>query len=168
MCGYAYRTHGSADFRLVTSSTKEQLEKLQESEEAKISGKFKSKIEAASKKVTKADLAHTEAAEGPAKEGAEQQLDVLRAARDGLVAEREQALEAVAAKFQHMLEVVATHACERACGRNCCAPLLLCLRSSVHCTLHQLCSMDAAGACSDGCQTGGDQGEGTGCPRCVV
>eukprot|EP00966_Prymnesium_polylepis_P192854 4469942-Prymnesium_polylepis.1 len=62
LVGYAYRSAGAADFKLVNNSTKEQLESLAISEKAKATGRFTAKIEAATRKVAKIDLDHSEAA----------------------------------------------------------------------------------------------------------
>ena len=105
LVGYAYRQAGSADFKLVSNNTKEQIEALACTEEAKVTGKFTAKIEAATRKVAKIDLAHSEAEPGPAKEGLAVQLQALRDARDGLVTQRSAAKEEVEAKYAKMLEV---------------------------------------------------------------
>ena len=105
LVGYAYRQAGSADFKLVSNNTKEQIEALACTEEAKVTGKFNAKIEAATRKVAKIDLAHSEAEPWPAKEGLAVQLQALRDARDGLVTQRSAAKEEVEAKYAKMLEV---------------------------------------------------------------
>ena len=74
LVGYAYRTAGSADFKLVSNNTKEQLESLGLTEKAKVMGRFTAKIDAATRKVAKFDLEHAEAEPGPAKEGLAAQL----------------------------------------------------------------------------------------------
>ena len=105
LVGYAYRKAGSADFKIVSNSTKEQLESLAISEKAKAMGRFTAKIEAATRKVAKVDLDHSEAAAGPAKEGLALALQAARATRDGLVAQRAEAEQEVEAKYAKMLEV---------------------------------------------------------------
>jgi hypothetical protein len=74
LVGYAYRAAGSADFKIVTNNTKDQLESLMTAEVGKVTGRFTARIEAATRKVAKIDLEHTEAEAGPAKEGIAAQL----------------------------------------------------------------------------------------------
>ena len=155
LCGYAYRMGGCAEWKLVMSSTKEQLEDLQDQEEDRVTGKYKAKIEKATKKVAKvrlaylltyllfltyiltylltylarpapprppprdiaclaitpaalsaqADLARTEAEEGPLKVAATEQHEAVRKVRDGLVEQRDKELDEVDTKFTRMLEV---------------------------------------------------------------
>jgi hypothetical protein len=53
LCGYAYRMGGSAEWKLVSGSTKKELEDLQDGEEDRVKGKYKARIEKATKKVAK-------------------------------------------------------------------------------------------------------------------
>ena len=105
LLGWAYRKGGAAEFKAVIDGTKESLEAGQEAAVAKEEGKYNAKLNALTKKISKADLEHVQAPAGPKKEGLKAQLDAHRAARDGLLTEKAEKVEAIEARYERMLEV---------------------------------------------------------------
>lgn len=105
LLGWAYRKGGAAEFKAVIDGTKESLEAGQEAAVAKEEGKYDAKLNALTQKISKADLEHVQAPAGPKKEGLKAQLDAHRAARDGLLTEKAEKVEAIEARYERMLEV---------------------------------------------------------------
>ena len=130
--GHCYRQHGSADFKIVLNSTKEELEVAKETAVNAVKAKFTVKIDKLTNKIGKvcmrppsnthvrspaapnspdaptsaapqADTAVAQAGGDPSRFGLKRQLESLRASRDGNVSARDDEVEAVEIKYDRML-----------------------------------------------------------------